>query len=63
MRRVPSNARNIRAADADVGKLPVAQARQFVQALVIALPLLDKADDCSKHGILLSYFRPLPVVH
>src|ERR1700741_1490762 len=54
MRGVPGNARNIGAADADVGKLAVAQARQFVQALVIALPLLDEADECGKHGVLLS---------
>src|SRR5262245_41766221 len=51
---VPSNAGNVGPADADVGKLTVAQARQFVQALVIALPFLDEADKCGKHGIVLS---------
>src|SRR5262249_35966046 len=39
MRGVPGNSRNIGAADTNVGKLAVAQARQFVQALIIALPL------------------------
>ena len=54
MGRVPGNADNVGPADADVGKLTVAQARQFVQALVIALPFLDEADKCGKHGIVLS---------
>jgi hypothetical protein len=65
MGRVPGNAGNVGPADADVGKLTVAQARQFVQALVIALPFLDEADKCGKHGIVLSFskFRPSrPVV-
>lgn len=51
---VPRNARNIRAADANIGKLSVAQARQFVQTAVIALPLLDEANECGKHSVLLS---------
>ena len=49
---IPRDPRNIGAADANVGKLAVAQARQFVQALVIALPLLDEADECGKHDVL-----------
>src|SRR5262249_10952205 len=56
MRGVPGNSRNIGAADTNVGKLAVAQARQFVQALIIALPLLDEADECGKHNVLLSLF-------
>src|SRR5262245_29364449 len=52
MGRVPGNAGNVGSADADIGKLTVAQARQFVQALVIALPFLDEADKCSKHVVL-----------
>jgi len=60
MGRVPGNAGNIGTADANIGKLAVAQARQLVQALVIALPFLDEADKCGKHGIVLSSskFRP-----
>jgi len=54
MRRVPGNARNIGTTDADIGELTVAQARQFIQALVVTLPFLDKADECGKHGVLLS---------
>jgi hypothetical protein len=54
MGRVPGNAGNVGPADADVGKLTVAQTRQFVQALVIALPFLDETDKCGKHGIVLS---------
>src|SRR5262245_8712190 len=50
----PRNTRDIRAADANIGKLTVAQARQFVQTAVIALPLLDEANECGKHSILLS---------
>src|SRR5690242_17329866 len=46
----PGNARNVRAADTDIGQLAVAQARQFVQASVVTLPLLDEADECGKHG-------------
>jgi hypothetical protein len=63
MRGVPGNSRNIGAADTNVGKLAVAQARQFVQALIIALPLLDEADECGKHNVLLSLrkVRPVPV--
>jgi hypothetical protein len=60
---VPRNTRDIRAADANIGKLTVAQARQFVQTAVIALPLLDEANECGKHSVLLSVkFRPKPVV-
>jgi hypothetical protein len=60
MGRVPGNAGNVGPADADVGKLTVAQARQFVQALVIALPFLDEADKCGKHGIVLSSLKSRP---
>src|SRR5262249_35886576 len=36
---------------------------QFVQTAVIALPLLDEANECGKHSVLLSVkFRPRPVV-
>jgi len=63
MRGIPGNPWDIGAADADVGKFAVAQARQFVQALVVALPLLDEADECGKHDVLLSYkIRQVPVV-
>jgi len=58
MRGVPCDPRNIRAADADIGKFAVAQARQFTQALIVALPLLDEADECGKHSILLSFVSP-----
>ena len=59
----PRNTRDIRAADPNIGKLTVAQARQFVQTAVIALPLLDEANECGKHGILLSVISgPRPVV-
>jgi len=51
MRGIPGNPWDIGAADADVGKFAVAQARQFVQALVVALPLLDEADECGKHDV------------
>lgn len=51
----PSDARDIRSADADIGKLAIAQAGKLAQALVVTFPLLDKADDCSKHGVLLSF--------
>ena len=54
---VPGNARNVGAADANIGELPVAQARQFVEALVVTLPLLDEADECGKHGIVLSFWQ------
>ena len=50
MSSVPGNARNVRAADTDIGELAVAQARQFVQASVVTLPLLDEADECGNHG-------------
>src|SRR5262245_18830500 len=49
VRSVPGNARNVRAADTDIGQLAVAQARQLVQALVVTLPLLDEADECGNH--------------
>src|SRR6187549_1418824 len=50
VRSVPGNARNVRAADTDIGQLAVAQARQFVDASVVSLPLLDEADECGNHG-------------
>ena len=53
VRGVPGNARNVRAADADVGELAVAKTRQFVQALVVALPLLDEA---ASAAIMVSFF-------
>ena len=63
VRGIPGNARNVRAADADVGELAVAKTRQFVQALVVALPLLDEAGECGNHGVLLSFVSPAaPVV-
>ena len=58
MRGVPCHPRNVRAADADIGKFAVAQARQFTQALIVALPLLDEADECGKHSVLLSLRSP-----
>jgi hypothetical protein len=63
VRGVPGNARNVRAADADVGKLAIAKARQLAQALVVTLPLLDEAGECGNHGVLLSFISPAaPVV-
>ena len=61
---VPGNAGDVRAANADIGEFAVAQARQFVQTAVIALPLLDEANECGKHGVLLSFrkFRRSPVI-
>ena len=59
----PRNTRDIRAADPNIGKLTVAQARQFVQTAIIALPLLNEVNECGKHNVLLSVkFRPRPVV-
>ena len=55
VRGVPGNPRNVGSADADVGKLAVAQPRKFIQALVVALPLSEEADKCGKHGVLLSH--------
>ena len=57
VRGVPGNPRNVGSADADVGKLTVAQPRKFIQALVVALPLSEEADECGKHSVLLS-IRP-----
>jgi hypothetical protein len=63
----PGEARDVRAADADIGKLAVAEAGQFAQAAVVVLPGLDEADDGGKHGILflsmtrLGRFTPSPV--
>ena len=57
VRSVPGNARNVRAADTDIGQLAVAQARQFVEASVVTLPLLDEADECGKYGSP-SFLRP-----
>jgi hypothetical protein len=54
VRGVPGHPRDIGAADADVGKLAVAQARQFAQALIVTLPFLDEADECGKHDSPLS---------
>jgi hypothetical protein len=54
VRSIPGGAMDVRAANADVGEFAVAQARQLVQALIVALPLPDEADDCSKHDIPLS---------
>jgi hypothetical protein len=63
----PGQARNVRAADADIGKLAVAEAVQFAQAAIVVLPGLDEADDGGKHGVLflsmtrLGRFKPSPV--
>jgi hypothetical protein len=54
VRGVPSYPLNVGAADADIGKLAVAQAGQLAQALVVALPLADKADKVGKHNDPLS---------
>jgi hypothetical protein len=53
-RGTPGQTLNVRAADADIGKLTVAKTGQFVETLVVALPLLESADDRSKHGVSLS---------
>jgi hypothetical protein len=54
VRGVPGHSRDIRAADPDVGKLPIAQAAELAQALIVAFPLADEADDGSKHDVPLS---------
>jgi hypothetical protein len=55
---VPGNPDDVGAADADVGKLAVAKARQFVQALVVAVPLVDEAHNSSNHDVSLSLPEP-----
>ena len=55
MRGVPCHPMDIGAADADVGQLAVAEARQFAQALVVALPLTDETDKVGKHSGALSF--------
>jgi hypothetical protein len=55
---VPGNPDDVGAADADVGKLAVAKARQFVQALVVAVPLVDEANNSGNHGVSLSLTDP-----
>lgn len=51
---VPGQPGNVGAADADVGKFTIAEARKLAQAAVITLPFLDEADECGKHGVSLS---------
>ena len=52
VRSVPGYPLNVGAADADVGKLAVAQARQFAQALIVTLPFLDEANEGGDHDVL-----------
>jgi hypothetical protein len=54
VRGVPGYPLDIGAADADIGKLAVAQTGQLAQALVVALPLAYKADKVGKHNDPLS---------
>jgi hypothetical protein len=61
---VPRHPHDVGAADADIGKLAVAQAGQFVQAAVVAVPGTDQTDKIGKHsGSLSLFFDPahLPV--
>jgi hypothetical protein len=52
---IPGDPMDIGAADADVGKLAIAETRKFGQALVVTLPLPDQADKVGKHnGLFLS---------
>jgi hypothetical protein len=51
---VPGYPDDIGAADANVGKLAVAQARQLAQALVVTVPLVKEADDGGNHDVPLS---------
>jgi hypothetical protein len=54
MGSIPGQPGNVGAADADIGKFTVAEARKLAQAAVIALPFLDEADKGGKHGVSLS---------
>jgi hypothetical protein len=54
MRGVPRYPLDIRAADADIGKLAVAQTGQLAHAAIVALPLADKSDKIGKHNDPLS---------
>ena len=57
LRCAPGHPLDVRAADADVGELTVAESVKLVQAAVIALPRADEADDIAKHGSS-SFFGP-----
>jgi hypothetical protein len=50
----PGDAMDIRAADADIGKLAVTQTGKLAHATVVALPLADKSDKIGKHNDPLS---------
>src|SRR5262249_43668291 len=46
---VPGHRRDVRTADADVGQLAVAEARQLAEGLVISPPLAQELDDGAEH--------------
>jgi hypothetical protein len=58
--RVPRDAGNVRAADADVGQFTVTELMQLAQAGVVAPPSLEEVDDCDKHVGLLSFLPAFP---
>src|SRR6516164_7628276 len=48
-----SDARNVRAVQTDVGKLAIAERRQFGDIALVAPESLDHADEREQHGSLL----------
>ena len=47
---LPGNLRDVKARDADVGKFAVAEAVKLAQAVIVALPFTDEADEVGKHS-------------
>ena len=49
----PGHARDVRAADADIGEFAITEPAEFAQAGVVPAPFPDEADDRSKHDKFL----------
>ena len=55
---IPGDARDVRADDADIGELAVAEQAQLAKRGVVVLPGLDEADNGEKHDLVP--FFPCP---
>src|SRR5262245_33993697 len=52
----PSEPRNVRTGNSDIGQFAVVQARKFLHCSAIALPGVEEPDDRQKHFAILSTF-------